>query len=1497
MQYRKEACFINILAAPPKKKKKIIESEDESEEKSDKKSEKEEVEESEEERKSEEKRKKSESEEEEEKKPKKKPKKKKIDYESESEEEEEKKPKKEIKKKKKKKDYESEEKSDSEKEEKKSESEEEESEEETKKKKKKMDYESEEKSDSEDEEEKKPKKEPKKKKKDYESEEKSESEEEESKEEPKKKKKKMDYESEEKSDKKEKKKEKEEKKEESEKEKDKLTKYKIINKLCETKNGILFLVSDIENKNEETNKYILNKIELNSIEKKKQIENEINILKKINNKYIIKIIDYFIANEKEKEIMCIITNYYKNNLSKLIYQTNYLNHKNVWKIFIQIILGLNNLILNNVLPEYLLPQNIYLDNENKVIIGGINMISDSLPKDKQELSILSYKAPEIINGEKHCEKSLVWTVGCILYELAFKKPAFGIENLKNNIIEMKYDLPNNYDKEICLLIPKLLCEKDKRLLIQNIILDKIFKIKIIEVNLFLEIIRDNLTKNENIATKIKDFLSYFDDINFDGKESLNNFQSIEFNEYPFYLICQKCGNFPSIELLKNNKNIKISCSKCNYNKNEKIENIVNYSSKYVTNAINFCNLPHKEKIPANIYCKIHDLFICHYCLELHKEKKTSDIKKDNFLLKEKGEIINDINKQTDEDDLIKICFININGAKIFIYISKKTSINKTLKTFLHKINLSENFIDEINFTFKNKLLNKKSEESLEENLITNDSEINVIYPINCDFNDYIELFKIKKNICIFHNKELTLNCIQCNVEICDECMKKHNNHSIEKLSEKYKNINEFNDFIINYENKKRKIYEELKNNINLVKTFINEGIDLKDKIEEEVNKMINLFYNVLYKGQNLFFLSKILFATNIKSGIKDDMQYKKNINSINDFLSEEIIKEFNMDNLKKLKKKFLSEGKNIDFIFKEFQDNEDFKEENKCIYDSSYNFIPQIKLIFNDVKIIDKEIIDSLIENINIIFNGKDVKIIEIRKGSLITALALNYLIQENLEKINKNNADDILKGLNNLLKIETKNIKNVLLNNLTIKQKDKTFKPNYATENFCDLESDIAKDELAKCIKKNKNNNNDINIFEFSKSISADDLKKFFDSLYNDTKKTQENLYDSILKNINNELDKYLQIFDDQFEESLKKSIFEYNSKYIAYVYRFDKDYNSAQSSCGNIEKKILFHGTNSFCISRILSSQFRNSSVHIFGPGVYFSDSLDYAWFYADDSDTIGSRKNFYTIPKINDSFSFIVVNAYYNKSKFEQVYDCNKRDIPVLDYGIRHILVNYQSAPIPQNNLNYYNNRFKGTEYLLSNRNQILPLLSVTVERVKYLIVWRDNNFNKSNPNNYSNFDEMLKYNNEIKNYCSFNLKTKIYFLNESSVALNFINRKKYNKIILITNGGNNGGDFITEARKIIGKDTIALVTCFAANNHLSWVKDVNNVLLNSPQYDCMKDFLKSVCNENLNALKNLQKETEKKLKELDKSFSYKELNNDAFNFPKFKENGSFGDIYFD
>ena len=158
-------------------------------------------------------------------------------------------------------------------------------------------------------------------------------------------------------------------------------------------------------------------------------------------------------------------------------------------------------------------------------------------------------------------------------------------------------------------------------------------------------------------------------------------------------------------------------------------------------------------------------------------------------------------------------------------------------------------------------------------------------------------------------------------------------------------------------------------------------------------------------------------------------------------------------------------------------------------------------------------------------------------------------------------------------------------------------------------------------------------------------------------------------------------------------------------------------------------------------------------------------------------------------------------------------------------------------------------------------------------------------------------MLVFNYKIKKYASFNLKSKIYYFEESNEALFFIKRKKYNKIILISNGNNNGFEFINNARKIIGNNTISLITCFQAENYLNDIKATENILLNSNYFESIKEFLNYSVNKNLNALKNLQKNIEDKMRELDPSFYFREINNNAFEYPYFKKGGNFSSIKFD
>ena len=60
------------------------------------------------------------------------------------------------------------------------------------------------------------------------------------------------------------------------------------------------------------------------------------------------------------------------------------------------------------------------------------------------------------------------------------------------------------------------------------------------------------------------------------------------------------------------------------------------------------------------------------------------------------------------------------------------------------------------------------------------------------------------------------------------------------------------------------------------------------------------------------------------------------------------------------------------------------------------------------------------------------------------------------------------------------------------------------------------------------------------------------------------------------------------------------------------------------------------------------------ILGKGVYFTDVIDYCWFYGSPK---GNRDNCNKIPKIKDTFTLIASSVYYNQKGFKRVYNSMK------------------------------------------------------------------------------------------------------------------------------------------------------------------------------------------------------------------------------------------------
>ena len=317
---------------------------------------------------------------------------------------------------------------------------------------------------------------------------------------------------------------------------------------------------------------------------------------------------------------------------------------------------------------------------------------------------------------------------------------------------------------------------------------------------------------------------------------------------------------------------------------------------------------------------------------------------------------------------------------------------------------------------------------------------------------------------------------------------------------------------------------------------------------------------------------------------------------------------------------------------------------------------------------------------------------------------------------------------------------------------------------------------------------------------------------------------------------------------------------------------FEKERKNCPNRIDRILYHGTSIEPISCILTGYFRKSTERCYqhGKGVYFN------------------RSNKNKIPKIDDTFTLIANAIYYNKNGFRKVKDHK--------YTPKKNEINFAFAKEDFSTINNYpdKSKFYGTEYVIWDLNKICPFIGAKLKRKEFCAIWRDNNFS-SKPVYNNQYDQIFKdFLKErltyIEQYAEFN----IYPCETSEEALKLVERKKYNKIILISNVGTDlgGKKFIDEARKIIGNNVIVLFIAYN-KNHLEWIENYKNALFsNDPKF--YEEYLRCFSDEYYS-----KKEKIMELKStIENHYNIQFDFDDAFlDYPLYKEEGKYSDLKFD
>ena len=435
-------------------------------------------------------------------------------------------------------------------------------------------------------------------------------------------------------------------------------------------------------------------------------------------------------------------------------------------------------------------------------------------------------------------------------------------------------------------------------------------------------------------------------------------------------------------------------------------------------------------------------------------------------------------------------------------------------------------------------------------------------------------------------------------------------------------------------------------------------------------------------------------------------------------------------------------------------------------------------------------------------------------------------------------------------------------------------------------------RNEAGKVIKKVIGNEKGSNVINFSNFVEEQVNQGWLQQLINYVPQ-------NCLSEINNiklclgKYESYMEFFEKELKKSLKKSIFEFSPVSLVVIDREDFDtFEREKAKCPNLCLQILYHGTQEEPISCILTGMFKRSeeSGYQHGKGVYFTDSLDYCYFYGGSDDNKcnvnkipTNRYNMNRIPPVGDIFTAICSLVYYSKNGFLKVKDYTTRIKP----GKNEVNFAYAAASSKTiHNPDF--RRFVGTEYVIYEYEQICPLISIRFKREEFCVIWRDNNFSEKAIYG-GEFDEKFKkfLKDRIK-YIEQLSKYNVYTFEDTNEALKYVNRKKYNKIILISNVGTDlgGKKFVEAARQIIQNDVIVLFNAYNTQ-HLNWIKTYKNALFsNEPTF--YEEYLNSF--NDINKMRGLIAKLENHYKvkfNFDKNF---------FTFPLYRDKGHYSELSF-
>ncbi|XP_022095669.1 serine/threonine-protein kinase Nek2-like [Acanthaster planci] len=203
---------------------------------------------------------------------------------------------------------------------------------------------------------------------------------------------------------------------------------------------------------------------------KQMLVSEVNLLRGLRHEFIVRYYDRIV--DRNTTTIYIIMEYCEGgDLGSLITrckrERKYLEEDFAWKVLRQITLALNECQQRvkgrAVLHRDLKPANVFLDAAHNVKLGDFGLarvLHHDTSFAKTFVGTPYYMSPELMDHCSYNEKSDMWSLGCLIYELCSLSPPFTAINQQHLAVKIKEGkfrpLPSQYSPELQDLISRML---------------------------------------------------------------------------------------------------------------------------------------------------------------------------------------------------------------------------------------------------------------------------------------------------------------------------------------------------------------------------------------------------------------------------------------------------------------------------------------------------------------------------------------------------------------------------------------------------------------------------------------------------------------------------------------------------------------------------------------------------------------------------------------------------------------------------------------------------------------------------------------------------------------------------------------------------------------------------------------------------------------------------------------------------------------------------------